>query len=492
MFHRSSSDDIDLCQLVEEHQRRALRAINYAPRKLQKHAAKWAKREREILPNRPGIDPYDLVTLVFHEKHYANREYYDAHRSDVLLTRYDKKDFLDRFYNVNVLCHRYFEGAGYDARAIRYSSLPLSHINGFCASMPEDQTLILLNEGVFYILPLLIDVYPDLELADLPVDLTFEELDKEQEYEAFRASAADFFDDFSTLISDRVSPSTLLFDPELRGAARGGFETWKIKEDLRASLRAQLSQTEVKPSAPTKDQLDFYRCRGFFVFLFAHEFSHAYRKHVQIRESDPLLGLPYVEALIEHMTSLGLTHQFEDARQALSAKNFDAGKQPLEIEADADALNILQLYAELNELEDYQFRALLEGVVMAMSIFEFTELMARAILISPQDAVDTHCLDPMARNLLIPSEHPCSLSRLTLALEANDVLPQATRDMIAEIEGQHAVLFEGLWLFLMPRLHHVAQRIRLSPMIQLDGGSMFQGLPVMGHLSTFGSRLKPE
>ena len=214
---RLVSDNVDLHQLTEEHQERALRAIKYSPRQLLSDAEKWAKRERELFPSLPQVDLYDLVPEIFHERHYADRAYYDAHEADALLTKYDKKDFLDRFYNINVLCHRYFEEVGFPARDIKFSSLPLSHINGFCASVPEDQTLILLNEGIFYMLPHLIHEFPDKAFADCPDDLTLEELNEAPEYDRFRNVAAEFFISLSHMMSDELSPSRLLFDPEIRG-----------------------------------------------------------------------------------------------------------------------------------------------------------------------------------------------------------------------------------------------------------------------------------
>ena len=143
---------------------------------------------------------------------------------------------------------------------------------------------------------------------------------------------------------------------------------------------------------------------------------------------------------MDYAVSLGAPKRYQNAAHAINSRDFDADCQVLEVEADSDALDILCRYRDLNELEENQFEAMVEGVAMTLTIFEFMDLISTAVCNSPELAINTYYTDKFARNFVIPAEHPCAPTRLELALGANDRIAEKDRQLIERVDREQRVV----------------------------------------------------
>lgn len=460
-------------------QERVLRAQGYDPDFL---LSELSKGPHAPLPLQVA-ESIDLVKLLregLNEKAYDPSPRFRRHLNQPILTKYDKGPFLQRFANIRALCNEHYN-APEMARNVFVSSLPLSLINGVCVKFRTGQTVIFLNEGVLYFAPLLLRSFSEIPGDEAIWQRMMEGVPTGEEGPKITEALGDFLGMLLSFVSDETTPNTLYNGREK--FLPHAYETWKIQQSLRRQV-AQATGIDIPEGVAASDrrkEVLFYRIRGCFIFLLAHEFSHFYRDHHTARASgQSLLTIEALDELLERLHAVDPFFKTLD-RNYLLQPEFCL-YQIQEREADLDALGVLSKYVRDHTLEDHQVDALAFG---ANFFFLLTEIVERIWTTKRKGLEYAHQiaqLDPELRDILLLPEHPSPLSRIPTAVDLCDGVESRLSARLLTTYETMAPKLHALWGMIVHHSDMIFPKLELSRMLDFDGLAMFENHDALGHL----------
>jgi len=338
------------------------------------------------------------------------------HRCHV--TKYDNPPFLQRFTNIIPLCHEMFiDGDATKRKNIVVTSLPFLNINGVCIKPDADNGVVFLNEGL---LSAISTVYRF--LLPLCEPSIFEGGQKNNNLNR---------------VLDIITRSCLFNDEnnDIRDSEHFKYphanEKWHFRSMLEKSVREdakKINSSKDKDkeqgassfSAPpsslpfSKQMAHFLGCRGAFVFLLGHEFSHIYNDHLEIKERGDII--------LRNSGQLNsFRKEFKDdllKYEGIPIKetNFCI-HQPLEEEADAHGLQCVINYCVDNKLDDQRTICVVIGAIATFVVMEIYERVCTIKSLGSKLSNEYFSINPFIRNYLFREEHPSPITRLFMLLQ---------------------------------------------------------------------------
>lgn len=394
------------------------------------------------------------------------------------LTKYDSTLFFFRLINLVDVAKDFFEQKQQLPPVhLDCTSLHLMGANGICAKIDERAYLTFLNEGLFHSVPRIFEAllpHIDANLFGVQTIGTIEVLPK--------------FLIFSYLNDIRSG--------KWKEKYLGAFthSEWFVKSKPKKQGESyeddfKTYSTSVLLKQPLNREGRFYYAnQGAFMFLIAHEFSHAYRNHLQqIKSGKPLRGKTEVSAANLILEKYG--HSPEETAELLADGTKYQVNQVVEHEADTDAINAVMHYGIFNELSDERMACLLHG---ALAIHLIAEIHRRVVLITRfgKDFLQQElALDDQYKNIIYDIEHPLPFSRLT------HLLPEIGSAEFSSFQATDIALncikrFDEIWPVFMDGFSEIETEIQKTPFLQNSPEHIFEGLNGIGfsdicHLPNF-------
>lgn len=320
---------------------------------------------------------------------------------DARYTKYDRMEFLQRFVNLEELCHSaMFKYANVDRKNIIVSSVASSSFGGLSIQTREHDGIVLLNEGCLSSIPMVYEnILPLFDPADFGIA-------SPEHFGRAVISIGSFY--ISGLVYDPKSTHSRINLPHAH-------ERWRISQQILQSLSGRKEHHDGGfTGVNTRKKKLFYACRGAFIFLLAHEFAHIYRNHVSWRQSSrSLRNHDYFNQY--YRNSIDRLREYGGSEADLMRYEF-TNLQVTEEDADCFAYLTVLEYAKINKLQEDEdiVYALIVG---ALLIFVVEEIAQRLLMLKKFGEHDTALImtiDPVIRNIMIESEHPSPMSRISL------------------------------------------------------------------------------
>ncbi|WP_416899474.1 MAG: hypothetical protein ACMVY4_07125 [Minwuia sp.] len=358
------------------------------------------------------------------------------------LTQYDKTNMVRRFVNLFQLCREEFG----NIRSTYISTIPTMMANGLCITTPEDEDVILISEGLLYGLPNLIKV-------DVKYDFPNIQAIAENPHETDESTRSKFIQfanllvgGFISLIAEGASPDRMRYSPA-KPVLFTGFDTWRSNEILQKSILKTLDtfdRNEILRYPTDNYQIMYYKLRGIVLFIIAHEFSHAANEHNSIRATGEVVASEeFVQILLQNLINIAPKYDGVALTEFVSPHFLRF--QPLEIQADADAMYMISRYAERHQLSDYQTQAMYEGVALLYTLINMYEESHLAARLGSQDAIKVISTHPHERNITMSREHPCPYSRPELALQVAQSSYNLDSERIIALIHRSIIKYDLAW-----------------------------------------------
>lgn len=480
-----SSASSEVIQRAERIQEKALRKQDHDPVSIAQRIADLNSQSGPSRLFRPAIDAAEAMSSLFNEIAYDDTAAFLTYHRSPSLTRYDKAAFLQRFTNISALCHSYFKERAASAEPVWLSTLPLTQVGGFCVRVTGQENVIFLNEGLLYYAPALISRFRNIDFDEDAQRRITDGSVTDEYYETLNGAIEDFLLLFLYFFSNATTPNSLLEDgSEFLPHAH---ESWRLSQQLRQGLRKQGSPSESESvsgldSADQEKQLLYYTMRGFFIFILAHEFSHHFRRHLDLKVEDgPYSDLDRLEQVLELVRAT--IPGRENATLAEVVNPYYAFYQKLENHADCDALRILHRYCLDHRLGGAQLGAVIDGAVLSMVLSEFLERFESAKKIGIEKTSILLQRSSLEANVFYRGTHPRSDSRLLFTHGAlQNELPEDFRNRLEAAIFRQDSKMNFTWQFFAPGLDKILGSIRISPMIELESVELFRGYNAVGHM----------
>ncbi len=418
------------------------------------------------------------LSNIFNEVSYDESPEFVSYFNNPSFTKYDKGTLLQRFPNIVALCNDYF-GQSNASDKVFLSTLPLTQINGLNVKFDNDETVIFLNEGLLYASQFLIRDFYKIPFHTDNVGPNGDLVMSEEERLDFSRTCPIFLDSFLTYMSDMVTTNTMM-DGKSKHLP-SAHENWKFHDSLKEEVEKNLFKLHgTIPSKPSRSRREkmFYISKGFFILLVGHEYSHHFRGHHNVRiKGESTLDQLAMHRILRELRENGHNVSFPDAMNP-----YFSLYQPLEVEADMDAINILQKYCDDNQLNREQIDDLTYGFILCFIFMEFNELFLNAKKYNAQYADDLNNMDQLYRNIISSSEHLCPMSRVVHAIEnANDFSSDFITSYITNMEH---LSFKAklMWNFALPNIEKILRKIEFSEPIDLGGMEFTKSFSAMGHI----------
>lgn len=468
---------------------------------LQKLKVEWMKN---------AIPEYEIpamiskwVQLTVPEKLYFDEEEYLTKIMNLKRTPYDRQIFLNRFANIEGLCHEYFTTEiSIPKLTIRVSSLPFTQINGVSFYSRNQSRIVLLNETFLYNVPELLKVirpclrlkkYHDVfdgarnvENNDDKVNYVVEEVSSllDPILPIMIGMILDIMSNQNPTFQTFGITTDGVFAMQVNnlGMPPTGFETWKFDEEYFSELRENGIEAvrfgDVEYKLPTR--ADFLAVQGFFTLVLGHEFSHFYRNHHDKRNEGKMLrSMEQVQEAVKFLRSSQCDPRF--TMTDIRSKEFFVS-QPTEAEADADGLRCVLKYCADNNIEGEDFDNVIVG---ALSAFYFMEMMDR--IHQTHEFGLAGCMDYIRtpayyRNFVLPSEHPSPMTRVDEAIK-NNGWPEnmgAQKAAIVDIWQDLALSLDWQWITYAEQIEQMMQEVRIIPKSNINRERIFQNYSAVG------------
>lgn len=392
------------------------------------------------------------------------------------ITKFDNENFLNRFLNIIPLCHNFFTEENLSLKKnIVVTSLPFLNLNGVYLNKDERNHIVFLNEGLLSVIP---KIYRHL-LPLLEPSLFEGRGSIEEKFSTVIDIISSLFFFKSSYLDSRSSQDIVyshadekwLFDQAL---------TDDISENKNKSFKfgKDVFGHNHPSDYPLNEEMGRYlACRGAFVFLLGHEFSHIYNDHCQHKNTDKLnLRDPnYLDILTRKFSRElnkfgGLESNFY---------NFCVN-QPLEEEADAHGLGCVLKYCSDNNLDDEKSACVLIGAIAVFVVMDIHENLSTIHNFGKNDAKEYLALNPMVRNMVFMGEHPTPISRLELALRHKQFYNNPALEHFSEMNEGLVHFCNGLSKEIFNNAQLVESFLSSSALLDSDLSHIFDGYNTLG------------
>ena len=419
MFHVNQ----ELYRIIEDIQRKAIISLGANPEEIAIRNAK--KNKTDFLEKENWEEHYAEMTIkdfymMMPEHPYDTSLEYFKYTRLCRVTKFDQPGFLRRFANITSLCHEFYTQANRRPKKnIIVTTLPYLNMNGVCMKYSDDTDVVFINEGLLSVIP---KIYKHLLPLFNPQLFGFGTENQNVNKIMDILTQACFFKNSYNDLSE-------IRDIQYPHA----HESWYFDELDRRNLANTFSgktshehdeqnENDILVEHPSSFPLNkkiahFLACRGAFIFLLGHEFSHAYNDHCNLRFLDDVdfRDPEFVDDLFQ---------EFEDEISRFQIDSNDLRyffvNQPIEEEADAHGLGCVLKYCYDNKLDDQKSSCVVIGAIATLIIMEMHECLSIIHGIGSKKAEIFFAHDPMLRNLLYREEHPTPITRLNMALRHMD------------------------------------------------------------------------
>lgn len=467
MFHVSD----EVRRLAERIQHNAFSRINADPAEVARHNAEHHtpdSSDKELEERHASMTMADFYSMM-PEHHYDTSLEYFRFCHDCTVTPYDRAPFLARFANIIPLCHElYTSGNPALRRNIVVTSLPFLNLNGVCIRHDETTDVVFLNQGLLSVLPMIYRFL--LPLCNPQLFGTGAENNNLNNIFNILTEACFFKDGYNTLKNER--------DFEYPHAD----EKWHVMHRLQQQLERRSQKPANSHEATgiehpstypfTQKMAHFLACRGAFVYILGHEFSHAYCNHSQYAqaESASLRNAEILEGLEkEFAAELGQYPEFS-ARNAHFCVH-----QPIEEEADAHGLLCVFKYCEDNRLDDQRTVCVLTGALAAFLVMEIHECFTTVHALGAGPAQEFLTLNPFVRNMLFREEHPVPITRLSMALNHDTFKDSPGLELLGQFNGELIQVWQALYQSIAANFTEMEKIVRSAEMLDVDMEALFAG-----------------
>ena len=474
---------------IEEIQEQAIIALGREPFEIRKDVASDENSEEIDKIIQKGINVEGLKMSI-PEKFYSYDPEYLLGFAKPTKTKYDRSPFLQRFFNADALCHEYFINELNKIKLpIRLSSLPFTQINGVCFYSSNNNPVVLMNEGLLYIVP---------ELLKHSLNFTClrEIYDKIEEGGQIGKKARS---DLQVIIENNISPffeiylqilggEILASDMKTKLGRKYGpnsFETWKIRQILEEKIR--LDRGENKHEARKASQKiglvkkgRYFATRGFYILLTGHEFSHFYREHHKVRSNkEAQRNEKETKEFLKKIRTY--TRNPTLPLNVLDSEHFLIN-QPTEVEADSDGLRCVVKYCLDNGLEDEDLAHAIKGALSAFVYMEVTDRLANLCNTNLIQCEELRTMPEELRNALYATEHPCPLSRVYLALDHVNWEGEyeIAKEYIADMWKDMHFTLDWIWCLIAENLYEGIQSHKFKVNCQMNRSELFKNFSAIG------------
>lgn len=424
------------------------------------------------------------MVMSTNEHAYRSDEEAEIYFKDPRLTKYDKISLMQRLVNLRFLCEAKFKAPN-PPSSLHITTLPISILNAVCCTVDKDNTVLFFNEGILYAAPALIKTF-----NAIPTDIALEIVEKGQvslspdAEKSYRNHVFNFIQTLLTYMSDQMSPTTMQYGPG-KPFLPSAFETWKFQKYLKRSILNKSAGRdaffEIYRGPLDSKARNFYTARGFFLFLFAHEYSHFAHGHNLTKANGAELFPP--EYFEENFNELrAVRPENANVKVPEYAKECFMKLQPLEQQADADALDAVITYCDDHSLSEEQRQCMFSGVSLFFLLSEIVEQVMTFHQHGLHELQRQTALSPIERNLLFAREHPCAVSRIFLSVENAALLKAEEKDAVTEVMWTTLAKGEAIWKPASAQILQVvdSSQFRISPMLTLDLGEVFSNESTLG------------
>ncbi len=477
---RASTEAI---RVIEKLQEDFIVAQGHDPKDVQKLVKDMENCGGKKPPKLPDQTLDEFCCLIYNEYSYCPDDTLKEHFFNPTVTKYDKVSILNRLPNLIFFCRKYFGEAAPSIDPI-FSTLPTSILNGFCLDHKSVGTLILLNEGILYSAPQFVEVFQKIptdicnQVAEAKIPITPEQAHR------LKHAMADFLGVLLYFSSNHSSPISMELSPG-KPYLPMGFETWKVRLSIESSLTKTYPKdyfTEnILHESFNNQQEKYYMLRGLLLFLVAHEYSHFARQHTEmIRRRATIVAPEYLTENIEFLRQIRPENGNLEPSQ--KSKEMFVLSQPLEMQADADAISIVARYCDEHGLSKEQKQAVYSGVALFFTLSEMLEHMLLVSKFGIEKTQSHTMLAPIERNLLFPREHPVPMSRIPMCICNATALSQTQKEEIENYFVDALVKAEVLWASVSPNAFHVisSDSFEFSSMLRMDLPDALEGLNALG------------
>ena len=465
MFHVTK----ELAQKIETIQIRSILSMGVTPKEWLKNNTVPKYWQDEFNPQKLSLEEMYSSLGNFYalmpEFHYDTTFDYFKFLSSCGVTDYDNYGFLQRFSNLINLCHDVFTDGNKELRKnIIVTSLPFFNLNGFC-SKQGDTNIIFLNQGLLSIIPhlyrFLLPFYSEEIFGegkkgtnlDNAIGLIFE--------------AYLFSDGYHNLRNN-----SSIMEPN-------GNEKWYFKDSLKRHIldsKSKLFKEHPSEFTFNVEKAQFLACRGAFLFILGHEFSHAYNNHCDLVLSEGLnLRDQQMLDICRNNFDEELS-QYQDLVQ--KNKNNFCVHQPIEEEADAHAFHCVFKYCKDNNLDDKRTDCVLLGAAFVFLIMELHRRFATVNELGWRNAEVYFSHNPFLMNILFAEEHPFPLTRIVMLMRG--FKNEYGVALFSKLDDKLSQVFELIWNHISSNLDKIEKHLRTSNILNIDMNEIFQDIEGFG------------
>ncbi|MGH1439772.1 MAG: hypothetical protein ACRBBR_06650 [Cellvibrionaceae bacterium] len=406
-------------------------------------------------------------------------EFYKFSRS-FRVTKYDKSPFLQRFANIIPLCHELYTGGDNSLKKnIIVTTLPFINMNGICLDRNKEDSshVVFLNEGLLSTIPI---IYRHL----LPIcdPLLFANQKNEGDIQQVIDIIGNLYFFKDSYVDSRESGD--IANPHAK-------EKWLYQAALTEHVMSNLGKgsndnknqnSELifkHPSEyPFSDQVaQFLACRGAFVFLLGHEFSHVYDDHCQIKNIDDVdLRNP------DFLSFMQRTFPDEIKEYNMADSNYENFhiSQPLEEEADTHGLQCVLKYCADNDLDDQRTTCVIVGAIATFIVMSIHEQFSCIHDFGVDSAKQYLEIDPLIRNMFFVGEHPAPVTRLEMALKHEHLKDSGAHQFLSNMNGVLVNICDAISKHILNNASPIEQFLSSSEVLNADASEIFKDCLTLG------------
>lgn len=461
----------ELRQVIEDIQRKALISLGANPEKIANRNAK--KNKIDFLEKENWDEHYSRMTIenfymLMPEHHYDTSLEYFKYTRLCRVTKFDQPAFLRRFANIGSLCHEFYTQGNANLRKnILVSTLPYLNMNGVCMKYSDDTDVVFINEGLLSIIPIIYkSLLPLFNSQLFGVGIENQNLNRIMD---ILTQACYFKNSYTNLSENRE-----IQYPHAHESWYSSALEKRELEKIRSNKNIQKSEEKIEKNIcgehPSNFPLDrkiahFLACRGAFIFLLGHEFSHAYNNHCELRflEDINFRDPEYIDYLFK---------EFEkDISQVQSdfidLRNFCVN-QPIEEEADAHGLQCVLKYCFDNKLDEQRTLCVVIGAIATFMIMEMHECLSIIHALGSKEAKTFFARDPFLRNILYREEHPTPITRLGMALKHIDFQNYPMTPALEAMNESFVKLYSEIFSSLIGSAPEIEQFLGSSDILNVN------------------------
>ncbi|MGH1439771.1 MAG: hypothetical protein ACRBBR_06645 [Cellvibrionaceae bacterium] len=396
------------------------------------------------------------------------------------VTKYDNNNFLGRFANIVPLCHDFFtDGENNIKKNVVVTTLPFLNMNGICFEEERSTYVVFLNDGLLSTIPIIYRY-----LLPLCEPAWFTGGTPQNNFENVLETIANLYFFKSSYLDTRSSTKI---------ARPGAYEDWLFgicnRQEVDAILKKRngsinkqdtSGQSELKhPSEyPFNDEMGkFLACRGAFVFLLGHEFSHVYNDHCRYKYKE---GLDLREKNFLDQINKKFADEIAKYEGAVSNyENFHIN-QPLEEEADAHGLQCVLKYCADNDLDSQKTTCVLIGAVATFVVMSIHEQFSAINDFGKESATQYLKINPFVRNMFFSGEHPAPITRLEMALQHGQFQNSSMKKNLLAMNSEIVRLCRSISDHILGNASNIEEFLSSSEMLDSDIRQIFSDHVALG------------